>query len=271
MKSSGALPGKKEHTVYRDNLYEDVVDLYREGDIVREYPFKIEFFGELGVDYGGLQRDMFTGFWGKAYSILFEGATLLTPMIHPQTDMSLFPIIGRILSHGYLASGILPIRIALPTLSTMLLGPSSSDSIPKRVLLDTFLDYISASDRDIFRKALDYVHCRNKEIFPSEMKEELMTTLSNFGCRTMPTPSSLTSLIEQVAKYEFVVKPAAGISLIHSGIPLDHTEFWKRKNASDIEAIYKSLSLSSRKIRVSVYLGQSVFRRLGAYFMIIKY
>ena len=95
---------------------------------------------------------MFSAFWEKAYSTLFEGASLLTPMNHPQMDMSVFPIIGRILSHGYLVAGVLPIRIALPTLTCMLLGPTAV--ITRDVLLDTFLDFISATERAIFKKAL---------------------------------------------------------------------------------------------------------------------
>ena len=91
---------------------------------------------------------MYSAFWEQAYKKLFEGATVLTPMIHPQMDiMSVFPIIGRILSHGYLVAGILPTRIALPTLMCILLGPATI--VATDTLLDTFLDFISAC----FRKA----------------------------------------------------------------------------------------------------------------------
>ena len=71
--------------------------------------------GKLDIDRGGLQRDMNSAFWEQAYKKLFEGATILTLMIHPQTDMSVFAILGRIFSHGYFVAGILPTRIAFPT------------------------------------------------------------------------------------------------------------------------------------------------------------
>ena len=71
-----------------------MIDLYIQGDVVGECPIMIEFLDEIGIDHGGLHRDMFSAFWEKAYTVLFEGATLLIPMIHPQADMSLFPIIG---------------------------------------------------------------------------------------------------------------------------------------------------------------------------------
>ena len=86
-----------EHTIDCNNVYEDVIDLYRQGEIVGEYPIMIEFLDEIGIDHGGLRRDMFSSFWEKVYAVLFEGATLLIPMIHP----TLLPIIGRILFHAF--------------------------------------------------------------------------------------------------------------------------------------------------------------------------
>ena len=106
----------------------------------------------------------------------------------------------------------------------MLLGPSTS--ISRKTLLDTFLDHISASEREIFKKAILY---KGSESFPPEIQVNLMDTLSVFGCRALPTPSNFVDLVEQIAKYEFISKPAAGIVMIHSGIPLTHQNFWKRK------------------------------------------
>ena len=73
------------------------------------YPISIKFRNEMAVDLGGIQCEMYSAFWEKAYQLLFEGATTLIPMIHPQTDVSLFPATGLILSHGYLVAGVLPL------------------------------------------------------------------------------------------------------------------------------------------------------------------
>ena len=242
MKSVNAVEGL-ERIIDRGNVYEDVVDMYREGEIVGECPINIKFAGEKAVDDGGVHRDMFSAFWEKAYTSLFEGSTLLTPMIHPQTDMTVLPIIGRVLSHGYLVAGDFPLRVALPTLTAFLLGPSVS--VSAEVLLDTFMDYVSALERITFKRALSYA---NKDSFPSSLHEELMATLSRFGCRLLPTPSTLLSVIEQVARYEFLTKPAAGIAMINSGVPLTHKQFWSTKSPSDITQIYQKLAVSSEKV-----------------------
>ena len=139
MKSIDAIMGA-EHFINRASIYEDVITLYQDEHVLKECPIYIEFIGERAVDYGGVQRDMFSAFWEKAYSALFEGATLLTPMVHPQIDMSLFTITGWILSNGYLVSGVLPICIALPMLICMLPGPAAASLTPDTILLNTFID-----------------------------------------------------------------------------------------------------------------------------------
>ena len=116
--------------------YMKMSTLYRDGEILKQFPIYIEYIGEMAVDYGGVQRDMFSAFWEKAYSALFEGASLLTPMFPPEMDLTLFIVVGLILSHRYLVSGVLPVRIALPTLICTLLGPSTT--ISDSILLNMF-------------------------------------------------------------------------------------------------------------------------------------
>ena len=156
--------------------------------------------------------------------------------------MSVLPILGRILSHGYLVADFLPLRIALPTLTAMLLGPSTP--IATNALLESFLDFISNFERTTFKRAL--LHAEDKA-FPSNVQEELMTYLSRFGCRVVPAPSSLIVVIEQTARYEFITKPAAGIALINSGIPNCHCQFCNGKSQADVQKIYEQLTLIQRK------------------------
>lgn len=113
MKSVNAVKGDTR-IIDRKNLYEDVIDIYRIGEILGECPIDIKFSGEEALDYGGVQRDMFSAFWEVVYSKYFEGATILIPMVHPQMDMTVYPILGRILSHGYLITVICPVKLLCP-------------------------------------------------------------------------------------------------------------------------------------------------------------
>lgn len=51
--------------------------------------------------------------------------------------MTLYAILGRVVSHGYLASGILPDRIAVPTLIAVLLCPHVK--IPTNIMIQALI------------------------------------------------------------------------------------------------------------------------------------
>ena len=78
-------------------------------------------------------------------------------------------------------------------------------------------------------------------MYPADIhvQEELMTILAGFGCPILPKPSTLTTVIEQVARDQFMSKPAASPTF-----PL-HT---KVIGVPSMQAVYKRLSLSSRKV-----------------------
>ena len=53
------------------------------------------------------------------------------------------------MSHGYLACGILPVRLAFPVLAMSLLGPSVE--IPDEILMESFVDYMVFYEANILR------------------------------------------------------------------------------------------------------------------------
>ena len=187
-------------------------------------------------------RGMFSSFWQKAYSVMFEGATTLIAMVHPQINMSYYSILGRIISHGYLATGVLPDRIALPTLIALLNGP---DAIPQEIMIDALMDYISATERRSLKQALQASHSSH---FPHTILDEITTILSRFGCRQISKPSTLMTDITNIAVYEFCTKPAAAIALLHSGLPFRHKEFWSKKKPNEIQFLHHRLSANPSKV-----------------------
>ena len=86
----------------RESIFSSVVELYSVNTTVDEFPLRVCFKGEKAIDVGGVYCDMMSAFWDEAYRILFDGGCLLTPVLHPQIDLAVFPILGRILSHGYI-------------------------------------------------------------------------------------------------------------------------------------------------------------------------
>ena len=235
------------HTINRITLFEDLLKLYdTDSDIVKEYPLQMDYFGENAVDLGGVSRDVMSAFWELAYEKLFDGSKLLVPVISPHVDLSSLPTIGKILSHGYLCTGFLPIQISFPSLAAMLLGPNVD--VESRVLLESLLDYVSDVDRSVLHGAVQIAAHTSKSTFPPDVQEQLLTVLSNYGCRQLPSPSNLSQLLTNIARFIFLTTPMSASSMIYAGIPSQHQDFWQAKSPSDLHQLYKTLNATPIKV-----------------------
>lgn len=181
LKSSASTTTGSLHVIRRDFIYKDVLSLFTNANITKEHPLRISFQNEEAVDCGGVCRDMLAAFWEVAYEHLFDGSTLLTPAMHAGVDFSVFPLLGRIMSHGYIVGGYLPVRIAFPCLSTMLL--SDTQDIQDYMLLDAFACCISPVETSFLKGCFTVT----SSVFSSGVQEQLIALLSRFGCREVPT------------------------------------------------------------------------------------
>ena len=168
------------HTIDRSNLFDSVNQLYwsKQQQILTEYPFRTHFANECGVDFGGVSRDMFSGYYEEMYKKVLDGATLLYPVMQPHLDFTCLPVIGTVMSHAYIFSGILLVRMAFPCLAQCLLGQTVSS--PDSVLVESFIDTMSPYESSILRDTFSDVK-RGSAKFSASMQSSLLTSLSRFG------------------------------------------------------------------------------------------
>ena len=229
------------HMVDRKNVFEEVMVLYTDDreKVLSEYPLFIRFKGELGVDLGGVTRDMFSAFFSVAYIKLFDGTSTLFPANHAEVDISKFYTLGTIISHAYLVGSVLPDRVAFPCLVAALLGPQVD--IDPEILEEAFVSCLSTHEADILRAAIRY---KGKK-FPDDMLSEI---LGSYGCRSSPNCQNIKVLMVQAAKYMFLVKPAAAINQLNMGVPDLHRSFWSTMEVGKLFKLYKCMSVSKAKV-----------------------
>lgn len=233
-------------TICRSRLYDDVLSLFADDSPTQEYPFYIQFEGEQAIDCGGVARDLFSGFWEEAVKRVFDGSNLMIPAIHPEIDMQVFPILGRLVSHGFLACSYLPVVIAFPTLVSVLLGPNTV--VPDSILLNTFPDLLTDLESSIVREAIE---CTSP--FSQELKKSLIDVLARFGCREIPTNETIRTLLIRISQYELLSKPLAAITLMNSGIPCVHKVWWQRKSVDELYEVYIALTATPAKVLQVIY------------------
>ena len=229
------------HIITRQNLFSDMVGLYNSSPaVVREHPFKIKFTQERAIDAGGVGREAFSGFWEAVYRKMFDGAALLVPALHHKIDVNAFPILGKIISHGYLTCGYLPLRVAFPVIAAVLLGPLVI--IPDSIILESFVDYLVEYEGQLLRCAL-----QDLSLVPSQA-DKLLSFLSRHGCLEIPTPDNLIRIVTEVARCELTTKVLGATYAMHSGISEDDKCFWAQHGVADLYTLYKSLEVTHEKV-----------------------
>ena len=121
----------------------DMLNLFSQDKVLEEFPLRIEFKNEPAFDSGGVCRDLFSAFWEDVYMRYFDGSSLLSPMVHANINMESLPKLGKVLSHGFLVCGFLPVRVAFPILASILMSPTIE--IQPKILVQTFAITSNAS------------------------------------------------------------------------------------------------------------------------------
>ena len=234
--------GGLDRLVERENLYEDVMKMYRENleELLEEFPFRISFKMERAVDTGGVCRDFFSAFWEEAYVKHFDGERLLVPAVHANTNLASLPLLGTILVHGFMVCGYLPVRIAFPIIAAIVCGPNVQ--INEDTLLESFVDYLSTHDSSILKEALEQ---RTLTKFIESMQTKLINMLSPLGCREIPIPSKIREIIQTIAHHEFIIKPLGILYAMRSGVPEEYHGFWNKFSIQKIFELYKALNANT--------------------------
>ena len=230
------------HLVNKANILSDVFTLFGNKSTLRDYPLKIRFVGEVGVDAGGVCRDMLVEFWEAAYRQFFDGSSHLVPAVHAQSDMSTFRILGTVLSHGYLFCNALPTRITFPCLAAIFLGIGVK--IPEKILLNSFFDYLSVVEQKVLKECFK----KSSGIFPEDLNNKLIGLLDRFGFRQIPKPENLKQLLVEAARFEFLNKPLAALSNFNAGIPNSEQAFWSGLSVEQLYNLYITLTASPSKV-----------------------
>lgn len=231
------------HSIRRSDVFADVISMYQDNisELLQEYPFRVQFEGEKAIDVGGVARDMYSAFYEEAYKKYFDGNVLLSPIVHPEMNTSVLSTLGAIVSHGYLVTGVLPVRIAFPCLAQCLLGQATI--ISPSILIETLLDSLSPFEATIMNGAINEAK-QNLSSFSSDVMSVLVSVLSRFDIRHLPTPPKFKQVLTQIASYEFLAKPSVALAAMNSGVPKQHKPFWDGVIVDDLLSIYYALTAS---------------------------
>lgn len=149
---------------------------------------------------------------------------------------------GTILAHGFMVCGFLPVRIAFPVFVAILLGPDAE--IPEAILLESFIDFLSAHESAMLRDAVLQVD----RSLTSSTQSKLIDLLSRFGCTELPTSENLLRLVITVSRHYFLGKTFGTLFAMRSGVPNIYHAFWQTYTVRGVFDLYKALNATTTTV-----------------------
>ncbi len=162
--------------------------------------------------------------------------------MHPNTEISTFPVLGTILSHGFMVCGYLPVKIAFPIIATLFCGMDVQ--IPNAILVESFIDYIGTHEKSIIQECVLF----KGSSFTSTIQDKVIDVLSRFGCTDIPTPSNIRKLIIDLARHHLLGRPLGVLYTLHSGIPTVYHGFLNKFSVIELFELYKVLNATPSSV-----------------------
>lgn len=198
-----------------------MMNLYMDEHIV-DKKLCVTFLGEIGVDGGGLTKELFHLFFDKCEGIFFQGEDCVIPYLelNRQSELDKFIIIGRIIQHMLLLTQQLPAKLSRITL---MLIANPEQHIESDTLLQELLRYVNPYLRKILKKALkNFMSITDKE---SETVQDFFQAHRFFA---KPSSETLSDQLNIIATDVLVDRPTRLIAKLRQGIsPEKNIDFWK--------------------------------------------
>ena len=233
----------KRVTINRENIVQDMLNLYRDNSIVKSL-LNVTFIKEPAMDLNGVKREAFTLFWEKVMSLYFEGTTTYVPRISPAINESIYNTLGRIMSHGYVMVGVFPTLLSKTFFTALVAG---KENVTDNDFLEGFLDYVSFYDNVKLQNILG--ECSTQQSLSASSIDYLVDFLSEFNVSKMPNAKNLQSILLSVAKTELWNKAVmAANSLkegLFEGIP---GNVWHSATKVQVDDLYQSLQATTDKV-----------------------
>lgn len=182
---------------------------------------QVNFLGEIGIDGGGLTKELFNLFFVKCQGIFFQDEDCLVPYLELNrlNELEKFVIIGRILQHMLILTNQIPAKLSRITL---MLIANPENHIKSDILLQELLYYVNPYLRKILKKAL-----KNFTSLTEREKETIQDFFQTNRFFAAPNSEILSDQLNIIATEIFVEKPKRLIAKIRQGVsPEKHVDFW---------------------------------------------
>ena len=192
--------------VLRLRIVDYLLEAFKDGSI-SNCKLKMVFVNEMAEDHDGVSRDVYTAFWDQFLEHC-EGEDERVPRLRPDYSEVEWAAVGRIWVKGLLDHGVLPVKLSKAFILSCIHG---IDSVPKDVLLSSFLQFISPSERSALANAL-------KGNLDESDEDDLLDLYTRMGSHKLPPKDDLEASIQTMAHKAIIQEPKFIVDCFHASI-----------------------------------------------------
>ena len=114
-------------------------------------------------------------------------------------------------------------------------------------LIQSFIEHVNIWDSTLLKACYQKVNSGSRCFSPA-VSSDLITMLSKFSCRQMPSPLNFKSILADIARHEFLVKSLGALYSLNGGIPDSHRKFWNEVTIERFLCVYYALHATAAKV-----------------------
>ena len=191
--------------IRRENIVHDAIEVYKNPSILECKVF-VKFMDEIAEDLDGVTREFFSSFWAQFLSEYGAGESIKYLSLSPDVCVSEDELCaaGRILLHGFLLTGFIPLSLNHAVLFKLLTGRDPSNKITTR----SYLACLSETDQHTLDVA------KSVTSYDSIMQVKLAEIFSMCRLSSIPSPESFKQTLDNISKYVTLISPYFAISFM---------------------------------------------------------
>ncbi|XP_033752673.1 uncharacterized protein LOC117336293 [Pecten maximus] len=224
---------KVDIKIHRTIVQDELIMFFKDPNVINQN-LTFSFVNEKGQDADGVSRDAYSEFWTSFLLRNTDGETYRVPVLTNDYSHEEWEAIGRILLKGFKDHRYLPIGLAPAFLIAIVHG---EDVVTPQQLKNSFLHYLSSSEKDIIESA-----CNGS----SYDEDELISVLDRFQCHRIPNQEEMSSAIIQIAHRVLIQEPKYALDAM-KGVCGNALQLFL-PDIESVSALYERLNPSVAKV-----------------------
>ena len=223
-------------------MVEDVLKVYEE-DVDLNKPLMVMFEDEIGVDQGGVTKELFSLFWELVMAMFFRGRERFIPYISTakrHTARTTFPVLGKIMAHMWVLLGFFPLQLA----KSCVLAMSDPDlDIPSDILLEDYLSFIPEAEAILLQR------CLQSSSWTESDKRRLIRFFELNQMTVMPSPDNVKEYLLNIAQTHLLDSCQTFVQLMKKGFISETSKVLLQSlNSGNVHRFYEQYGASPESV-----------------------